>query len=98
MPAANIETIQTTIRRHAFFISASRRSHRDYPIKGSPYGRLCRHAAQASIGADDRTRVAVPDVPHYLRESPEPGDRGRRHQPRPAAVKKSAWQDSFDVW
>src|SRR5436190_20855069 len=70
--------------------SAAARSTRmaSSPVGSSPYGRLCRHAAQAPADAHDRARVALPDVPDHLREPPEPGDGRRRHQPRPAPVEE----------
>src|ERR1700674_1539734 len=68
----------------------------NYPILRSrdhPYGRLCRHAAQAAIGAGHCPRFAVPDVPHHVREPSEPRHGWRRHPPRPAPVEQPTRPD-----
>src|SRR3954471_22345371 len=72
--------------------SAAARSTRisSSPEASPPYGRLCRHAAQAPAAAHDRARAALPDVLDHLCEPPESGHGGRGHQPRPAPLEESA--------
>src|SRR4249920_2594522 len=71
--------------------AAARNTRMSSSPEGSPpYGRLCRHAAQAPAASHDRARVALPDVPDHVCEPPEPGHGRRRHQPGPAPFEEPA--------